>query len=537
MTRTVVGLLALVVLLPGVGAQAFPEPRGHVNDFANAVDDAAEAALETRLRAFANATGHEVAVATVDSLGGKTVEDYAREMGNQWGVGKQGQDNGVLVLLAMQERELRIAVGDGLRANLTDAEAVRIVENVMVPELRAGRTTEAVVQGVGAVLAEAEAAPQPPPDFGPFLRGAMWVVGGLVALVVVVKSVSAAFARHERARREHDEARALATEAQERVSDLARAWPRVQDDLRELQAYDRSVWHDVHARVATVPLEGFKRDAPTVVALARKRRDRHEARAAAQGLLRLVQHAEAAVAAVRARRALVVDEQNKLRTLAQGLEERLRNARALVVHPDAASRDLVPAFEDAQRDLRALVERVQGAPPRTVRWLDVAKEREDAVRALRRVEASASDAIAYAQRARTEGPALLRKVEEDVAKLDALEKAAKSARAKEHIRKAREEYRRVEDARRDDALDWVFLYAVLMSTQSSCASAHAAEASHGGSFGGGRSGGAGRGGSFESSRSRDDDGYSSSSSSSDYGGGFGGFGGGSFGGGGGSGKW
>jgi len=113
------------------------QPQGYINDFAGILKQDEKVGLETKLDAFTKATGNEISVVTVKSLGDDTVENFAVELFKEWGIGKKGQDNGVLVLIALDDREMRIEVGYGLEGSLTDSQSGGIIRNVMTPAFRA----------------------------------------------------------------------------------------------------------------------------------------------------------------------------------------------------------------------------------------------------------------------------------------------------------------------------------------------------------------------------------------------------------------
>ncbi|MDP3696402.1 MAG: TPM domain-containing protein [Candidatus Taylorbacteria bacterium] len=153
MKRTI-ALLGLCLLIASTvyGQGNYPNPIGHVNDFANIIDSATELALETQLRDYKDKTSIEIAVATVSSLKGITVDEYALELFNEWGVGDRAKDNGILVLVAPNEREMKIEVGYGMEPDLTDAQAGRIINDVIIPYFRDGKMAEGVAAGVDAIL-------------------------------------------------------------------------------------------------------------------------------------------------------------------------------------------------------------------------------------------------------------------------------------------------------------------------------------------------------------------------------------------------
>ncbi|MDZ4229325.1 MAG: TPM domain-containing protein, partial [Patescibacteria group bacterium] len=117
-------------------AAAFPQPVGYVNDFAEIISPAVEARLEAELESFTASTSNELAVVTLKSLEGDTVDNTAVALFEQWGIGQKGKDNGVLLLIAPNERELRIEVGYGLEPILTDSRTGTIRRDVITPKFK-----------------------------------------------------------------------------------------------------------------------------------------------------------------------------------------------------------------------------------------------------------------------------------------------------------------------------------------------------------------------------------------------------------------
>lgn len=132
MKKFLLGCLALLLIA------AAPSPRGYVNDFANIIPDERESVLEQSLRDYEAQTSIEIAVVTTPSLDGEEIENYSTELFREWGVGKEGADNGVLIVIAPQERKYRVAVGYGLEGDLTDADSSVIAERSLVEPFRAG---------------------------------------------------------------------------------------------------------------------------------------------------------------------------------------------------------------------------------------------------------------------------------------------------------------------------------------------------------------------------------------------------------------
>jgi uncharacterized protein len=142
----------LVLLSAAAAAQTFPKPAGRVTDLANVIDANVEAEIDGRLAQLERETSSEIAVATVPSLDGISVEEYANRLFKEWGVGQAKQDNGVLVLVAPNEREIRIEVGYGLEGVLPDGLAGQIIREDFIPRFRENDYSGGIRNGVSRVV-------------------------------------------------------------------------------------------------------------------------------------------------------------------------------------------------------------------------------------------------------------------------------------------------------------------------------------------------------------------------------------------------
>ena len=185
-------VLLLLLVVSGVAAQPVPPLTGRVVDTADMLSPATEAAVTARLAAFEDSTSTQIVVLTVPTLGGGDLEAFATEVFRTWGIGQAGRDNGALLLIARDDRTLRIETGYGLEGDLTDARAATIIRETMVPRLRDGDPDAAVSAGVDAMLAsvsglEIEAPPGDQlPWWGAALMGVLFTVlplGGLWAFL------------------------------------------------------------------------------------------------------------------------------------------------------------------------------------------------------------------------------------------------------------------------------------------------------------------------------------------------------------------
>lgn len=125
----------------------------YVADSADMLAPAAEQALAQRLREFERRTRHQLVLVTVPTTGGRDIGDYTRDLGNRWGIGRRGHDDGVILLFARDDRKVRIAVGDGLSPRFPDEAADEIIRTLIVPPMAAGDHPGGIEAGVAAITA------------------------------------------------------------------------------------------------------------------------------------------------------------------------------------------------------------------------------------------------------------------------------------------------------------------------------------------------------------------------------------------------
>jgi uncharacterized protein len=153
MSRSSIFALALAfVALPAFAYVSPGQPTGYVNDFAGVLSSETETYLNTELEKFTKETGGEVAVAVVSSLGGDDIESYANTLFREWGVGGEEKNTGVLLLVAIEDRDVRIEVGYGYEGVVPDAYASRIIRDDVLPSFREGDYDTGVKDGVASLL-------------------------------------------------------------------------------------------------------------------------------------------------------------------------------------------------------------------------------------------------------------------------------------------------------------------------------------------------------------------------------------------------
>lgn len=227
-------LLALALAPVGAAEPSFPERgRSAVVDAAGVIPDLAEAELDARIVAWVHRTGHQFAVVTVPSLEGYAIEDYGNRLLRHWGLGRAGADDGAILLLAPNERQVRIEVGYGLEGALTDALSHRIIADTIRPALRRGDVAGALSDGADRIMAAAAldpadaramnlAAEQATRRRGPSL-GLILLIG-IPALVIAGVAAIVIYEERRRRRVEREQEEYRLEEEERRKVRLRRQW-------------------------------------------------------------------------------------------------------------------------------------------------------------------------------------------------------------------------------------------------------------------------------------------------------------------------
>ena len=156
MLAHLLSLLLLVFLGTPAFAQNFPPLTGRVVDAAGIIPDEEEATLVDFLARHEAKTTNQVVVATVPSLEGQSIEEYGVALGRAWGIGQKDKNNGAILLVAPNEREVRIEVGYGLEGELTDAISKLIIEGSILPRFRSGDMVGGIRRGAEDIVAVLE---------------------------------------------------------------------------------------------------------------------------------------------------------------------------------------------------------------------------------------------------------------------------------------------------------------------------------------------------------------------------------------------
>jgi uncharacterized protein len=171
----IVFALILIFYLPQLLARDVPALKARVNDYARMLSSYTEKQLEGILRDLEQTDSTQIVILTIPSLEGEVLEEFSIKVLDEWKIGQKGLDNGAMLLIAQDDREIRIEVGYGLEGSLTDLMSGRIVHDVILPRFRAGNFDQGVLDGVqamvGVVRGEYKAPEKIPSRKGPKFKG------------------------------------------------------------------------------------------------------------------------------------------------------------------------------------------------------------------------------------------------------------------------------------------------------------------------------------------------------------------------------
>jgi len=181
----------LLVLLAATGAAALgvpPPPDRRINDYAGALTPADRDRLEQQLAARETTSRNQVVVAIFRSLEGESLEGYSIRLAQAWRIGQKGLDNGVIFLVFLDDRKMRIEVGYGLEGGLTDAISSSILRDVVAPRFREGRTADGIAAGLDAIDRAIAGTYARPPSAGQGRSGGLGAreLGALFVVFVLI---------------------------------------------------------------------------------------------------------------------------------------------------------------------------------------------------------------------------------------------------------------------------------------------------------------------------------------------------------------
>jgi len=153
MKRLVLVLIFFLSFLPcRVQALEIPQLQGYINDYARMISSAAATRLEEELKSFEQSDSTQVVILTIPTLQGEAIDGFGIKVAEAWKIGQKNKDNGIIVIVAKQERKIRIEVGRGLEGKMTDLLAGRIIDLVISPRFKRGDFDGGFIAGVSALI-------------------------------------------------------------------------------------------------------------------------------------------------------------------------------------------------------------------------------------------------------------------------------------------------------------------------------------------------------------------------------------------------
>ncbi len=187
MKRTLVFFLfCFSILLSGQRFPAKPSPPRLVNDYTSTLSQREQRELENKLVRYNDTTSTQIAVVILQDIGGDDINLYTAELAAEWEIGQKGKDNGLLILLSLDDRKISIQVGYGLEPILTDALSKQIIDNYITPKFRQGNFYAGLDSGTDQIIkvlaGEFKGSPPPKKDKKPF----PWIVIAIIAAFFIL---------------------------------------------------------------------------------------------------------------------------------------------------------------------------------------------------------------------------------------------------------------------------------------------------------------------------------------------------------------
>jgi uncharacterized protein len=189
--------LGLLLFLISCGfllsSQDIPKLSKRVTDNAELLSDTEEAHIESMLASLEERKGSQVVVLIIPTTGEYTIEQYSIEVAEDWKIGREGTDDGVILVVAVEDRKVRIEVGYGLEGALTDALSKRIIENVIVPDFRSGNFYSGIKSGLEIIVSVIDGEELPPivqESSNDSSGSDFWIVFGLIMGMIAIQIVA-----------------------------------------------------------------------------------------------------------------------------------------------------------------------------------------------------------------------------------------------------------------------------------------------------------------------------------------------------------
>ena len=163
-----------------------PNPPHLVNDFAGILSENNKALLEAKLVAYHDSTSTQITIVTINTTGDYPIEDYALRLGRNWGIGQKGENNGLLILVAKDDRKVRIEVGYGLEEYITDYDSKEINDDILIPAFKQNQFYAGLDDATNRIIAQIQGTFKPSPKQNTEIP--LWVIILIIIILLIVLS-------------------------------------------------------------------------------------------------------------------------------------------------------------------------------------------------------------------------------------------------------------------------------------------------------------------------------------------------------------
>lgn len=163
-----------------------PSPPRLVNDFTKTLTQIQVDDLEKKLEAYDDSTSNQIAVVIIPTTGNYSVDEVGLETGRRWGVGNKEKNNGIILLIAKDDRKLKIEVGYGLEGAVPDITAKSIIDNFITPNFKQGNYYRGIDEGTDAIIRAAAGEYKAPAGYGSKKKGKGISIGTIIFIIIIL---------------------------------------------------------------------------------------------------------------------------------------------------------------------------------------------------------------------------------------------------------------------------------------------------------------------------------------------------------------
>lgn len=468
----VIWLFAVMMIHSSLAASNYPQPVGYVNDYAGLLSLSDVQKLEAELRDFDNQTTNEVVVVTVNSLEGLSARSYTIGLANNWKVGKKIKNNGVVFLVAPNEREVDIEVGSGVEQILTQSDVDNILDNEVVPFLKDDKWSEGIFAGANAIVNKLRGGPpigekqnpvqNLPPSSPPSspsnpedVKAFLLIIASIIGLVIVL--LLGNWARGKFKLRKENQQSLL--KCQEKISGLETAYPIANKTLEMLiHNNPTSVWQELKQNFDKIGINDIWQEFINIQDKTKKGWILiDEIKNDIKGLDKKINGYSDIIEKINNLPAAIENAKTESMNLIMLLPDKITETQKIVGQEDVFDETKL-SFDNTFKRFQVLTERVKGDSAK-IDWLNIWVDLQKLSSSLNNIQNNAESNRMTAAKARSEGPKLMEKLP---GLIDKLERKLDSDNARQLIAEAKIKYQEASSIH-GDSTNWIQTYLTLVA--------------------------------------------------------------------------